>query len=138
MKHTAAVVVLLSSLAVSVSAADLHKVIQGQWTVDEKARLLASPMYQMSTPERRKEIEKGALSVPATKLVFKDSTYNIADGDPVPYKILKHNPTSLVIETNDPQGIPVKDEITLEYVSDSVLRMTAKSAGITLTLNRTP
>ena len=120
-----------------VAAADLQKVMLGQWVVDEKARLEASPLYQLSTPAKKKELEKQTMGMPATRIVFKEATYNFAGGDPVPYKVLKRGASTIVLETSDKSsGSLVKDEITLEYVSDSSLKMTAKSAGITLLLNR--
>jgi len=137
MSHVATIAILLSSLAVGSSAADLRQTIQGQWVVDEKVRLEASPLYQLSTPERKKLLAASLKSAPATRFVFTDSTLTVVGGDPVAYKILKRTATSLILESSaSGDGLMPKDEITIEYVSDASLKMTTKSQGITLVLNR--
>ena len=99
MCRVAAIVVLVSNIAVGVSAADLQKVIQGTWVVDEKARLEASPLYSLSTPERKKELEASLKKMPATQFVFTATTFSVVGGDPVAYKILKRSANSLVLDT---------------------------------------
>lgn len=131
------IAIIISSLAVGSSAADLRQTIQGQWVVDEKVRLEASPLYQLSTPERKKLLAASLKSAPATRFVFTDSTLTVVGGDPVAYKILKRTATSLILESSaSGDGLMPKDEITIEYVSDASLKMTTKSQGITLVLNR--
>lgn len=138
MRYVATIVILASCLTIVASAADLHQVIQGQWVVDEKARLEASPLYSLSTPARKKELEASLKKVPATRFEFTATTVRVVGGDPVAYKILKRTANSLVLEsTASADGLMPKDEITIEYVSDASLKMTTKSAGITLILNRT-
>ena len=137
MSHTATIAIIISSLAVGASAADLHKTIQGQWVVDEKARLEASPLYALSTPERKKALEASLTTVPATRFVFTETTLTVVGGDPMAYKILKRTAASLILESSaSADGLMPKDEITIEYVSDASLKMTPKSQGITLVLNR--
>lgn len=137
MNRVAVIVVLVSSVTAGVSAADLQKVILGTWVVDEKARLEASPLYSLSTPERKKQLAASLEKVPATRFAFTATTVSVSGGDPVTYKILKRTANSVVLETTaSPDGLMPKDEITIEYVSDASLKMTAKSAGITLLLNR--
>jgi hypothetical protein len=75
--------------------------------------------------------------MPATRFVLTAATFTVVGGDPVAYKILKRTANSLVLETTaSPDGLMPKDEITIEYVNDASLKMTTKSAGITLILNR--
>ena len=53
------------------------------------------------------------------------------------YKILKRTATSLILESSaSGDGLMPKDEITIEYLSATSLKMTPKSQGITLVLNR--
>ncbi len=137
MSHAAAIALVISSLAVEASAADLHQTIQGQWVVDEKARLEASPLYQLSTPERKKALEGSLKTAPATRFIFTATTLTVVGGDPVAYTILKRTASSLILESSASQdGLMPKDEITIEYVSDASLKMTTRSQRITLVLNR--
>jgi len=137
MSRVAAIVLFVSSVSLGVSAADLQKVIQGTWVVDERARLEASPLYSLSTPERKKELEASLKKMPATQFVFTATTVSVVGGDPVAYKILKRTANSLVLDTAaSSDGLTPKDEITVEYVTDASIKMTTKSAGITLILNR--
>lgn len=137
MRHVTTVAILASCLTVAASAADLHQVVLGQWVVDEKARLEASPLYSLSTPERKKELEAALKKMPATRFEFTATTFRVVGADPVAYKIAKRTANSLVLETTaSTDGLMPKDEITIEYVSDASLKMTTKSAGITLVLNR--
>ena len=107
------------------------------WVVDEKARLEASPLYQLSTPERKKALEAPQKSAPATGFVFTDSSFTVVGGDPVAYKILKRTATSLVLVSSaSSDGLMPQDEITIEYVNDASLKVTLKSQGITLVLSR--
>jgi hypothetical protein len=115
-------------------AADLQKVMIGIWVVDEKARMEASPLYAMSTPEKKKELEKQMAGMPPVKFEFKASSWGMVGDKMVPYKAAK-SAKGLVLETTDP-FMGGKDELTLEYISDSRLRMTMKSQGVPLTLNR--
>ena len=137
MSRVAAIVLFVSSVSLGVSAADLQKVIQGTWVVDERARLEASPLYSLSTPARKKELEASLKKMPATQFVFTATTMSVVGGDPVAYKILKRTANSLVLDTAaSADGLMPKDEITVEYVTDASIKMTTKSAGITLILNR--
>jgi hypothetical protein len=137
MSRVAAIALLISSVSLGVSAADLQKVIQGTWVVDERARLEASPLYSLSTPERKKELEASIKKMPATQFAFTATTVRVVGGDPVAYKILKRTANSLVLDTAaSADGLTPKDEITVEYVTDASIKMTTRSAGITLILNR--
>ncbi len=137
MSRVAAIVILVSSMTVGVGAADLQKVIQGTWVVDERARLEASPLYALSTPARKKELEASLKKMPATQFVFTATTVSVVGGDPQAYKILKRTASTLVLDTAaSADGLMPKDEITVEYVSDASIKMTTRSAGITLLLNR--
>ncbi len=78
MNTRVALAVMVGSLVVGVSAADLHKTLQGVWVVDEKARLEASPLWQLSTPAKKKELEKQTMAMPATKFEFKAATWGFA------------------------------------------------------------
>ncbi len=136
MSRAVAIVVLVSSVTVGVSAADLQKVIQGTWVVDEKARLEASPLYSLSTPERKKQLEAGLAKTPATRFTFTASSVTIGS-DTLAYKVASRTANSLVLEISaSPDGVVPKDEVTIEYVTDNSLKMTSKSAGIPLILNR--
>ncbi|MEO8508481.1 MAG: hypothetical protein ABI593_12710 [Betaproteobacteria bacterium] len=137
MRHAAVIAIIFWGLAVGANAADLHKTIQGQWMVDERARLEASPLYALSPPERKKVLEESMKTVAATRFVFTDTTLLVVGGEPVAYRILKRTPTSLILESSaSSDGLMPKDEITIVYVSDASLKMTAKSQGLTLVLNR--
>lgn len=137
MRHAATIAIVILSLVVGASAADLHKIIQGQWVVDERARLEASPLYALSTPERKKALEASLTTVPATRFVFTETTISVLGADPVAYKIRERTATSLILESSaSADGLMPQDEITVEYVSDTSLKMTTKSQGITLVLNR--
>ncbi len=135
MNTRVALAVMVGSLVVGVSAADLHKTLQGVWVVDEKARLEASPLWQLSTPAKKKELEKQTMAMPATKFEFKAATWGFAPGPATtPYKVAKRGANSLVLETTV-EGVG-KDEITVEYISDTSLKLTLKSAGIPLIVKR--
>lgn len=114
---------------------DLQKTMLGVWVVDEKARMEASPLYALSTPQKKKELEKQMAGMPPTKLEFKAASWGFVGDKMVPFKVMKSGPKSLVLDTTDPV-LGGKDQLTLEYVSDNSLRMTAKSQGMALTLNR--
>src|SRR4030095_9090242 len=116
-------------------AVDLQKAMLGVWVVDEKARMAASPLYSLSTAEKKKEIEKQMAGMPPTRLEFKAASWGFAGDKLVSFKIMKSGPKSLVLDTTDPI-LGGKEEITVEYISDSSLRMTMKSQGVPLILNR--
>ncbi len=82
-------------------------------------------------------MEASSKTVPATQFVFTETTLTVVGGDPVAYKILKRTATSLILESSaSGDGLMPKDEITIEYVSATSLKMTPQSQGITLVLNR--
>lgn len=121
----------------TVSAADLHKLLIGKWVVDERTRLEASPLYQLATPAKKQELEKDALSMPAIVLEFKDTSYTMMGEAPIAYKVIKRGANDLVLETTEKAGgNEMKDELTIEYINDTSLRLTAKSQGIPLVIKR--
>lgn len=137
MSRPATTAMLMFCLTVAAAAADLHAVIQGQWVVDEKARMEASPLYALSSPQRQKELAAGMAKAPATRFVFTATTVRVVGGEAMAYTIVKRTPTSLVLATSaSSDGLMPADEMTVEYVSDAAVKLTPKSQGITLILNR--
>jgi hypothetical protein len=140
MATVAAFVIVVAGLVSAQAAADPHKALEGKWQVDEKARLEASPLYKLSTPAKRKELEAQTSKMPATQFVFTADSYAIADAPDTraTYTVAKRTGNSLVLATvgKDFDGKEVKDELTAEYLDDSTFRLTWKSTGIPLRVTR--
>jgi hypothetical protein len=124
-------------------ADDPGKPLRGKWMLDKAAMVEASPLYELATPEKQKEIKEKALKeMPDASVEFTDQEVVFASGADAPqratYRVVggQAGKIQLEITSKDDKGQSIVDKTTAELGGDGILKLSKDGDPFVMTLRR--